>query len=116
MVDVAASAGRIRWGTSAARRVLLVCVLGSGMAFLDGTIVNVALPHIGKDLHTGLAGLQWVLDGYPVTLTALVLLGGSLGDRFGKRRVFGIGVVWFAGASALCGLAPDITLLVVARL
>jgi EmrB/QacA subfamily drug resistance transporter len=116
MPDVEAPVGRVRWGTPASRRVLLVCVLGSGMAFLDGTVVNVALPHIGKDLHTGLAGLQWVLDGYLVTLTALVLLGGSLGDRFGERRVFGIGVVWFAAASAMCGLAPNIALLVIARL
>src|SRR6266545_3921419 len=98
----------VRWGTPAARRVLAVCVIGSGMAFLDGTVVNVALPHIGADLHTGLAGLQWVLDGYLVTLTALLLLGGSLGDRFGLRRVFGAGVAWFTAASVLCAVAPTI--------
>lgn len=85
------------------------------MAFLDGTVVNVALPNIGEHLHTGLAGLQWVLNGYLVTLTALLLLGGSIGDRFGQRRVFLTGIVWFSIASLLCGVAPNIELLVAAR-
>jgi EmrB/QacA subfamily drug resistance transporter len=85
------------------------------MAFLDGTIVNVALPSIGADLDAGLAGLQWILNGYLVTLTALLLLGGSLGDRFGRRRVFDLGVVVFAVASVLCGLAPSTPVLVGAR-
>ena len=97
------------------RRVLSVAVLGSGMAFLDGTIVNVALPSIGDDLDTDLQGLQWVLDSYLVTLTALLLLGGALGDRYGRKRVFLIGVVAFTVASVLCGLAPNIEALVVAR-
>lgn len=105
----------VRWGTPAARRVLLTTVLGSSMAFLDGTVVNVALPHIRADLHTDIAGLQWVLNAYLVTLSALVLVGGSLGDRFGLRRVFVVGVVEFTVASVVCGIAPNITVLVVAR-
>jgi EmrB/QacA subfamily drug resistance transporter len=85
------------------------------MAFLDATVVNVALPNIGEHLDTGLAGLQWVVNGYLVTLTALVLLGGSIGDRFGQRRVFLTGIVWFSVASLLCGVAPNIVTLVAAR-
>lgn len=98
-----------------ARRVLVVAVLGSGMAFLDGTIVNVALPSIEQDLDTDLQGLQWVLDSYLITLTALLLLGGALGDRFGRKRVFLLGVGGFTAASVLCGLAPSIEMLVGAR-
>lgn len=97
------------------RRVLAVAVLGSGIAFLDGTIVNVALPSIGEDLDADLRGLQWVLDGYLVTLTALLLLGGALGDRYGRRRVFLLGVGGFTVASVLCGLAPSTEALVAAR-
>src|SRR5262245_63592738 len=89
--------------------------MGSGIAFLDTTVVNVALPTIGADLNMGVAGLQWILNGYTLTLASLILIGGSLGDRFGRRRVFLAGVVWFAVASLLCGLAPDATTLVAAR-
>jgi len=85
------------------------------MAFLDGTVVNVALPAMAKDLHADLADLQWVLDAYLVTLTALVLLGGALGDRFGRRRVFLLGVIGFSGASVVCGVAPTTTTLIGAR-
>jgi EmrB/QacA subfamily drug resistance transporter len=95
--------------------VIAATVLGSSMAFLDATVVNVALPTIGKDLHTSLAGLQWTVTAYTLTLAGLILLGGALGDRFGRRRVFVIGVIWFALASALCGLAPDIGVLIAAR-
>lgn len=95
--------------------MLAATVLGSGMAFLDGTVVNVALPAIARDLDTGLAGLQWVLDAYLLTLGALLLLGGALGDRYGRRRVFEVGLVAFSAASALCGLAPNLGSLVVAR-
>jgi EmrB/QacA subfamily drug resistance transporter len=85
------------------------------MAFLDATVVNVALPTIGKDLHTSLAGLQWTVTSYTLTLAGLILLGGALGDRLGRRRIFVTGVIWFALASALCGLAPDIGVLIAAR-
>jgi EmrB/QacA subfamily drug resistance transporter len=98
-----------------ARRTIAAATLGSGMAFLDGTVVNVALPSIGADLDTDLAGLQWILNAYLVTLTALLLLGGSLGDRYGRRRVFDLGVVVFTAASVLCGLAPTTEVLVGAR-
>jgi EmrB/QacA subfamily drug resistance transporter len=106
---------QITLGTARGRWVLAATVLGSSMAFLDSTVVNVALPTIGRDLHTSLAGLQWIVTGYTLTLAGLILLGGSLGDRFGRRRVFLIGVIWFALASAVCGVAPDIAVLVVAR-
>lgn len=102
-------------GTAGARWVLLATVLGSGIAFLDGTIVNVALPAIAEDLDASLGDLQWVLNGYLVTLTALLLLGGVLGDRYGRRRVFLLGLAGFTGASALCGLAPGVEVLIAAR-
>ena len=95
--------------------MLLATVLGSGMAFLDGTVVNVALPTIGRDLDASLADLQWTVNGYTLSIAALILVGGSLGDRFGRRRVYVIGVVWFAVASALCALAPTIEVLIAAR-
>jgi EmrB/QacA subfamily drug resistance transporter len=102
-------------GTARARWVLLTTVLGSSLAMLDATVVNVALERIGRDLDADFAGLQWTVNAYTLTLAALILLGGSLGDRFGRRRVFVVGVVWFALASLLCGLAPDIRTLVAAR-
>lgn len=102
-------------GTAEARWVLLATVLGSGVAFLDGTIVNVALPVIARELDASLSQLQWVVDAYLVTLTALVLLGGSLGDRYGRRRAFLVGVYSFTAASALCGLAPSVEVLIAAR-
>jgi len=95
--------------------VLLATILGSGSAALDATVVNVALPAIGKDFGTSVAGLQWVLTGYLITLAALILLGGSLGDLFGRRRVFVIGVIWFSAASLLCGLAVNLPMLIAAR-
>jgi EmrB/QacA subfamily drug resistance transporter len=106
----------VRYGSSSGRWVLLATILGSGMAMLDGTIVNVALPSIGRDLDADVAGLQWTANGYLLTLSALILLGGSLGDRLGRRRVFVAGTVWFAAASLLCGLAPSVGLLVAARM
>jgi EmrB/QacA subfamily drug resistance transporter len=95
--------------------VLAATVLGSGIAFLDSTVVNVALPHIGEDLDTGVGGLQWVVNGYLLAVSSLILLGGSLGDRFGRKRVFQVGVVVFAGASLLCAVAPTAPALVLAR-
>ncbi len=85
------------------------------MVLLDGTVVNVALRTIGSDLDASLAQLQWISNAYLLTLASLILLGGSLGDRLGRRRVFLVGVVWFAVASALCGLAPNAETLIAAR-
>ena len=97
------------------RFVIAAAVLGSGMALLDGTVVNVALVRVGHDLAASLADLQWITNGYLLALASLILLGGSLGDRFGRRRVFVIGVAWFTVASAACGLAQSPGQLVVAR-
>ncbi|MCE3550084.1 MFS transporter [Pseudonocardia sp. RS11V-5] len=105
----------LRMGTRAGRWVLLTTVLGSSLAMLDGTVVNVALADIGRDLDAGFTGLQWTVNAYTLSLASLILLGGSLGDRYGRRRVFVIGVVWFALASLACGLAPNIGALVAAR-
>lgn len=107
--------GPVRSGTPAARWVLAATVVGSGMALLDGTVVNVALPAIGRDLQAPVSGLQWVLAAYLVTLTSLLLAGGALGDLVGRRRVFLVGAVWFAVASAACAAAPDLGVLVAAR-
>ena len=112
---VSPAPGAIRLSSTPGRWVIAATVLGSSMAFLDATVVNVALPTIGKDLHTSLAGLQWTITAYTLTLAGLILLGGALGDRHGRRRVFVIGVIWFALASALCGLAPNIGVLIAAR-
>lgn len=105
----------IRFGSTAGRWVLGATVLGSGIVFLDGTVVNVALPAIAEDLDAELSGLQWTLDAYLVTLSALLLLGGSLGDLYGRRRMFVLGLVGFTLASILCGLAPNIEALIAAR-
>jgi EmrB/QacA subfamily drug resistance transporter len=105
----------VRYGRADGRRVLVATVLGSGMAFLDATVVNIALPHIGDEFHAGAASLQWIVNGYTLSLASLILLGGSLGDRFGRRRVFVLGVAWFATASLLCGLAPNVDMLIAAR-
>jgi EmrB/QacA subfamily drug resistance transporter len=107
--------GPVAYDAPAGRWVLLATVLGSGMALLDGTIVNVALPALGRDLDADVAGLQWTVNGYTLTLAAFILMGGAAGDRFGRRRVFLIGVVGFAVASLLCGLAPNVPTLVGAR-
>jgi EmrB/QacA subfamily drug resistance transporter len=97
------------------RGVLLAAVLGSGLAFLDATAVNVALPALERELGAGMAGLQWTVDAYLLTLSAFLLLGGSLGDLHGQRRIFIVGVVWFALASAACGLVTSSPGLVLAR-
>ncbi|GAA1260012.1 MFS transporter [Pseudonocardia aurantiaca] len=112
---MAADAGELRMGTAAGRWVLATTVLGSGLVMIDGTVVNVALESIGRDLHATFTDLQWTVNAYTLTLASLILLGGSLGDHFGRRRVFIIGVVWFALASLACGLAPNIELLIAAR-
>ena len=95
--------------------MLAITVLGSGIAALDATVVNIALPTIGRDFHTGIAALQWVMTSYILTLAAFLLIGGSLGDRFGRRRVYLIGIVWFALASAACGFAPSAVFLIITR-
>ena len=105
----------VRLSSAKGRWVLASSVLGSGMALLDGTSVNIALPRLGEDLGASLAALQWTVNGYLLTLAGLILLGGSLGDRYGRRRVFLTGAVWFALASALCGLAQSPGLLITAR-
>jgi EmrB/QacA subfamily drug resistance transporter len=105
----------VRLASPQGKWILLTTVLGSSMAMLDSTVVNVALPRIGRDLDADLAALQWTVNAYMLTLAALILLGGSLGDRYGRRKVFVVGVVWFAAASLLCGLAPNAGVLVAAR-
>ena len=105
----------IALGTSRGRWVLAATALGSGMAFLDGTVVNVALPAMGEDFNAGMAGLQWIVNGYMLMLAALILLSGSLGDRLGRRRVFVIGVIWFAVASMLCAVAPTLEVMIAGR-
>jgi EmrB/QacA subfamily drug resistance transporter len=102
--------------SSGGRWLLGVAVGGSGLAFLDGTVVNVALPDIGRDLGASTSALQWILNGYLLTLASLILLGGSLGDRYGRRRVFVLGVGLFTFASLLCAVAPSTDLLIGARL
>jgi EmrB/QacA subfamily drug resistance transporter len=116
-VEKRSTAGEgIVYKSSAGRWVLGVAVLGSGMAFLDGTVVNVAVPDLGRDLNASTAALQWVLNGYLLSLASLILLGGSLGDRYGRRRIFVIGVALFTVASLLCAIAPTVEFLIVARL
>src|SRR5580700_3034217 len=97
------------------RWVVTATVLGSGMAALDATVVGIALPAIGRDFHAGVSSVQWVVDAYTLTLAGLLLLGGTLGDSYGRRKLFVIGTVWFAIASLLCGLAPDVGVLIAAR-
>jgi EmrB/QacA subfamily drug resistance transporter len=106
----------VGYETARGRWVLAGMVLGSGVASLDATVVNVALPRLASDLDADFAGLQWVLNGYTLTLASLILVGGALGDRFGRRRVFTIGVIWFALASLVCGIAPNVEMLIAARM
>jgi EmrB/QacA subfamily drug resistance transporter len=106
---LALRSGRGRW-------VLAATVLGSSIALLDSTVVSIALPSISRSLGGGIGALQWVVTGYSLTLAAFLLPAGSLGDHYGRRLVFSIGVAWFAAASALCGLAPGAAWLVAARL
>ncbi len=116
MTNQVGDAGILTWGTRRARLVLSATILGSGLAFLDGSVVSVASPRIEADLGGGLPTVQWVSNGYLLTLGALVLVGGALGDLLGKRRVFIVGVAAFGAASVLCGLAPTAELLIIARM
>ncbi|MDE2136730.1 MAG: MFS transporter [Gammaproteobacteria bacterium] len=95
--------------------ILAVAVLGSTMAYIDESVVNVALPRIQADLHTALASMQWVVNAYTLSMSALLLIGGAAADRFGRRRLFLTGVVTFALASVACGLAPNAPTLIGAR-
>src|SRR4051794_21480965 len=110
-----AVAGAVRYRSRTGRAVLLAAVLGSGIAFLDGTVVNVALPRMAADLDVGFATMQWVLDAYLLTLAGFVLVGGAISDVLGRRRIFLIGLIGFGVASAGCGVAPSGSVLVVAR-
>jgi EmrB/QacA subfamily drug resistance transporter len=105
----------LRFASAQGRWVVAATVLGSGMAALDATVVGIALPAIGRDFHASVSSVQWVVDAYTLTLAGLLLLGGTLGDSYGRRKVFQIGVVWFALSSLLCGLAPDAAVLIAAR-
>ncbi|HJW10670.1 MAG TPA: MFS transporter [Albitalea sp.] len=102
-------------GAAAKQWVLVAAIVGSSMAFIDGTVVNVALPAIQRDLHASVYEAQWVVESYALLLAALLLVGGSLGDRFGRRRVFAIGVALFGAASVACALSRDVQQLIAAR-
>src|SRR5215211_5927208 len=99
----------------AGRWVLAAAIMGSGITFIDGTVVNVALPVLQEKLDATVAQAQWVVESFMLFLAALILVGGSLGDRYGRRRIFSLGVTLFALASLWCGLAPNIHQLIVAR-
>jgi EmrB/QacA subfamily drug resistance transporter len=105
----------IRFESTQGRWIIAAAALGSGVAFLDGSVVNTALPYIQRDFDAGLAGQQWVVTAYLLTLGSLLVVGGSLGDLFGRRRVFVWGLIGFAVTSLLCGLAPDLIVLIAAR-
>jgi EmrB/QacA subfamily drug resistance transporter len=105
----------LRLKNARGRWVVAATVLGSGMASLDATVVGIALPAIGRNFHASVGSVQWVVDAYTLTLAGLLLLGGTLGDSYGRRKMFVVGTVWFALASVLCGLAPDVGTLIAAR-
>src|ERR1043165_2797763 len=102
-------------GRQSERWVLAATIIGSSLAFIDGTVVNVALPVLQNELHVAVADVQWVVEAYLLLLSALLLVGGSLGDHYGRRRIFLVGIALFALASAWCGLAPHIRQLIAAR-
>src|SRR3954464_1659034 len=97
------------------RLILIACILGSGIAFLDGTVVNVALPAIQRDLGASLASQQWVVEAYMLSLSSLLLVGGSLDDLFERRTVFAVGVGGFGVTSLACAIAPSVGFLIAAR-
>src|SRR2546426_3287402 len=95
--------------------VLVATILGSSMAFIDGSVVNVALPVIQRDLNATTSDVQWIVEAYSLFLAALILVGGSLGDHFGRRRIFAIGIAVFILASIWCGFSPNVLLLIIGR-
>src|SRR5215510_9270497 len=97
------------------RWVLVATILASSMAFIDGTVVNVALPFLQKSLNATVIGVQWVVEAYSLFLSALLLVGGSLGDRYGRRLIFIVGIVIFTLASVACGISINISQLIAAR-
>ena len=114
-VESSSGGALVRYGSPSGRWVIVAAVLGSGIAFIDSTVVNVALPAISRELGGGLSGLQWTIDAYLLTLGSLIVFGGSLGDMYGRRKIFVAGLVSFTLASLLCGLAPTIPALIWAR-
>lgn len=107
--------GTLRLSEPAGRWAMAATALGAGLVLLETTVVNVALPDIGRSLGTSLTGLQWSVNAFTLTLSGFILLGGALGDRFGRRRVYLVGLVWFAAASLLCGAARNVEWLIAAR-
>ncbi len=107
--------GGLQLHSARGRWVIAATVLGAGIVMIDGTVVNVALPAIGRTFHSGLQTLQWTVTAYTLTLAAFILVGGSIGDHYGRRRSFVVGVLWFAAASLLCGIAPSAGVLIAAR-
>src|SRR6201993_3887950 len=121
MANLPCEEGVIRGGATAPEKtrggvwVLAATILGSSLAFIDGTVVNVALPALQRSLNATVVDVQWVIEAYSLFLSALLLVGGSLGDRYGRRRIFATGVTIFSFASAWCGFAPNINQLIFAR-
>jgi EmrB/QacA subfamily drug resistance transporter len=105
----------IRLSEAAGRWVLLITAVGSGLVLLEATVVNVALPALGSGLDASMSDLQWTVNAFTLTLSSLILLGGGLGDRYGRRRIYLVGLVWFGVASLLCGVAPGVGWLIAAR-
>jgi len=106
----------LRVSSPAGRWVIAATVIGSGMAAIDSTVVGIALPTIGRQFGATLGALQWVVTGYALALSSLLILGGALGDQFGRRRIFLLGVIWFTIASAACALATGVTMLIATRI